>query len=69
MTYANIKAELARTGVTQSKVASFMGMTGNNLSLKLNERIPLTVHEAKKIRSRFFPEATLDYLLASDSDD
>ena len=42
-------------------------MTPNNFSLKMNEKIPLTVSEATKIRDEFFPSATLDYLCESDA--
>lgn len=66
MPYQNIKAELKRCGVNYSKVSEMLGMSVNNVSLKMNERIPLTVTEAKKIRDAFFPDASLEYLLESD---
>ena len=68
MAYQNIKAELKRFGVSYSMVAELLGMSVNNVSLKINERIPMTVDEVKQIRQAFFPDASLEYLLVSDGD-
>lgn len=68
MAYQNLKAELKRYGISYSMVADLLGMSLNNFSLKANERIPMTVDEAKAIRDKFCPDADLDYLLASDGD-
>ena len=45
MAYQNIKAQLKRFGVSYSMVAELLGMSVNNVSLKINERIPMTVDE------------------------
>lgn len=68
MSLNNMKAEFKRAGVTQCDVADSMGMSNNNLNLKINERIPMTIQEAKFIRDNWLPECTLDVLLQSDSD-
>lgn len=68
MTYANMQAEFKREGITQRQVAKSMGMSENNLSMKLNEKVPMTVDEAKFINSKFLPRVKLDYLLESDGD-
>ena len=68
MAYQNMKAEMKRYSITQSQVADLLGMSTNNVSLKINERIPMTVEEAKEIQQKFLPHANLDYLLASDGD-
>lgn len=68
MSYQNMKAELKRVGVSYEDVSSLLGMSMNNFSLKINGRIPMTVEEAKLVQSEFCPDATLDYLLAADSD-
>lgn len=68
MAYKNIKAELKRCGASYAMVSKLLEMSVNNVSLKMNERIPLTVNEAKKIRAAFFPDASLEYLLESDGD-
>lgn len=63
-----MKAELKRFGITQGEVAEFLGMTPNNFGLKINEKIPMTVDEARRINARFLPTVKLDYLLQSDGD-
>lgn len=68
MAYQNIKAGLKRFGVSYSMVAELLGMSVNNVSMKINERIPMTVDEIKRIRQAFFPDASLEYLLVSDGD-
>lgn len=68
MALQNMKAELKRSAVTYQQCADLLGMSSNNFSLKLNQRIPITVVEAKRIRDVFCPDCTLDYLLDSDGD-
>ena len=68
MAYRNLKAEFVKHGIVQREVAQFLGMSLNNFSLKLGEKVPFTVEEVKRIRDRFAPGATLDYLLESDGD-
>lgn len=68
MSLNNMKAEMKRVGVTQCDVADSMGMSNNNLNLKINEKIPMTVDEAKFIRDNWLPDCTLDVLLQSDGD-
>lgn len=64
----NLKAEFVKRGIVQREVAQFLGMSPNNLNLKLRENVSFTVDEVKRIRTRFFPDETLDYLLESDGD-
>ena len=66
MAYQNMKAEMKRHRVTQGQVAEYLGMSENNFGLKINERVSMTVDEAKAIQKKFFPLANLDYLLESD---
>lgn len=66
MSYQNLTAELSKRGITQRNVAEFLGMSEKNLSLKLSEQVPMTVAEAMAVRDKFVPDATLDYLFASD---
>ena len=68
LAYQNMKAEMNRYSIQQSQVADPLGMSTNNVSLKINERIPMTVEKAKEIQQKFLPHANLDYLLASDGD-
>lgn len=66
MTLNNMKAEVRRRGITQRQIAESMDMSENNLSLKINERIPMTVDEAKFIQRNWLYGNSLDYLLESD---
>lgn len=68
MTYINLKAEMVKHGVTQTSAADLLGMTSNNFSMKVREKVPFTVGEMKMIRDTFFPLAHLDYLCTSDGD-
>lgn len=68
MAYRNLKAELVKHGIVQREVSDFLGMSLNNFSLKVHEKVPFTVDEIKRVRDRFAPDATLDYLLVSDGD-
>ena len=68
MSYQNLKAEMRRIGVTQGDIADFLSMSTNNVSLKINGKVPFTVDEFIGIRDRFFPEVTLDYLMEKTSE-
>ena len=63
--YMNLIAEMKRVGTTQAQVAEHLEMSPNNLNAKLNGRVPFTVPEVVDIRETFMPDATLDYLLAT----
>lgn len=68
MTLSNMKAELRRFGITQKEVATALQMSENNFCLKINERIPMTLNEAKQIQRQFLPSVKLEYLIESDGD-
>ena len=68
MAFKNMKAEIRREGITQRQSAESMDMSENNFSLKVNERIPMTVDEAKFIQRTWLKDNPLDYLLESDGD-
>ena len=62
MSYMNLKAEMTRENVTQEQAAKHLGMTSNNFSMKVREKVPFTIPEIKSLRDEFFPNARLDYL-------
>lgn len=66
MSYPNLRAEMARAGTTQVCIAKSLGINPVTLWMKIDERSPFSLDEAKKIQAEFFPDATLDYLFASD---
>ena len=57
---ANIRAELARAGVSQSTAAQWIGVTQPAMSARLHARVPFTVDEAIAIAEGLdIPLATL----------
>jgi len=48
--YRNLEAELARQGITKTKVAQELGITLGTLSLKLSGKYKITLPEAIKIK-------------------
>lgn len=67
--YPNIKAELARSGLTVASLAEFMGMTTQNIYNKLNGKTAVTKKDMQTIQDFFRVNDggtfTLDYLFES----
>ena len=66
MAFNNLKAEMAREGISQKQMAEFLGMTPENLRMKFAGRVNVSVPEACAIRDKWFPGLTIDYLFVSD---
>lgn len=66
MAFQNLKGELTRAGITQRKVADFLGMSTNNFNRKVAEEIAITRKEMYSIRDEFLPDRSIDYLFESD---
>lgn len=66
MAFQNLKGELTRAGVTQRKVADFLGMSTNNFNRKVAEEVAITREEMYSIRDEFLPDRSIDYLFESD---
>lgn len=60
--YSNLEAELARRGITKTKVAQELGLTLGTLSLKLSGKSNLTLPEAIKIKKIINIEMPIEYL-------
>lgn len=69
MKYSNLKAELARKGVSMEEVSKALEIHRNSVANKINGDTPFTVEEAFKIQKRYFPKLSLDYLFATDVTD
>lgn len=69
MMYRNLKAELVRDGITYERAGAALDMSSNNFGLKVAGKVPFTINEIKKIRTRFFPTISLDYLCETDGDE
>ena len=48
--YQNLRAELARKGLTLTDVANELGVRLATISDKMNGKYPITLNEAKKIK-------------------
>ena len=57
----NLKAELARAGISKGKLAELLNIRRSDISRKLNSG-RFTLKEAFLIRDTFFPTLSLDYL-------
>ena len=60
--YPNLKVEMVRKGLLGKDLASFLGVTQNTLTNKLNGRSEFTLPEAKKIHSEYFKDIASEYL-------
>ena len=65
--YMNLKAEMARKGITNEQLANGIGINPATLSAKLNiaqiwNLSKMRLDEAQCLRDKFFPGMTMDYL-------
>lgn len=49
--YPNLRAELSRKKITLEKLGKALGLAISTVSQKLNGKYPITLDEAKKIKS------------------
>lgn len=67
--YPNIRAELARNGLTVSMLADYTGMTSQNVYNKLNGKTAITEKDMKDLQEFFKAKGggtfTLDYLFSN----
>lgn len=64
--YPNLKAEMARLGMTQQDLATSIGITYQALNAKINRRKSFTLDEAKKIQLVLKTKITLDNLFKAE---
>ncbi len=62
--YSNVKAELARRNLTIVDLSRMTGIRYQTLADKINGKFPLTLDEAKKIKSSLGVEIPLEELFA-----
>lgn len=58
--FPNLLAEIARRGLTVSGMAAELGRTRDTLARNFNGS--LRIADALRIRDRYFPDCSLDYL-------
>ena len=68
MGYPNLKAEMARSNVGVKDLMVVTGKSRAGVSNNLNGRGKFSIDESIAIRNKLFPEASIDYLFASDED-
>ena len=61
--FPNLEAEMARSKITQAKLADILDVTPTTMSFKLSGRSSLSLRECVEIKRKDFPDKTLDYLL------
>ena len=66
--FPNLEAEMARKKITQYKLAQILGVTPTTLSFKLNGKSTLSLRECVEIKKQAFPDKTLDYLFATETE-
>ena len=59
---SNLKAEMARRGITSTDIGRIINKTSRTTRDKISGRYPFTLDEAKKIRDTFFVGMDLDFL-------
>lgn len=64
--YRNLLAEMARKGISKKDIAVFMKVRYATIVDKVNGKYPFKVDEAFKIKQKFFPELTIDYLFCTE---
>lgn len=58
----NLRAEMARSGISRKQVGEAVGLGQSSISYRFNGEADFKVGELVKIRDTFFPELSLDYL-------
>lgn len=64
--FPNLEAEMARSKISQAKLAEILGITPTTLSFKLNGKSTLSLKECVEIKKNVFPDKSLDYLFQVD---
>ena len=67
--YMNLKAEMARKGITNEQLAKAIDINPATMSAKLNIAGRMRLDEAQKLRDLFFQGMTMDYLFGDCSKD
>lgn len=60
--YRNVRAEMARHGITLEKMGAAIGVSDSAMSQKLSGKCVITVEEAKKIRDFIDKNLSIEYL-------
>lgn len=64
--YRNLKAEMAREGLTMVDLANYLQLRYATVNEKMNGKYRFYYDEALQIKKQFFPNLSLEYLFEKD---
>jgi hypothetical protein len=64
--YRNLKAEMAREGISMVDISKFLDVRYATVNDKVNGKFRFYYDEAIKIKTHFFPTCNLEYLFETD---
>ena len=62
--FPNLRAEMARKGITQKMIAEFLGKTESWVDNTLRGKTNLPLVDGVKIKNNFFPEIDIEVLFS-----
>lgn len=65
--YRNLLAEMARADITKKQIANFLNLRVATICDKMNGKYGFKLDEAFRIKKEFFPQLSIEYLFATDS--
>lgn len=66
--FPNLLAEMKKNRIKKTDLSNFLGVRYATILDKLNGKSPFMLTEALKIKGRFFPDKTIEYLFKTDKD-
>lgn len=66
--YKNLRAEMARIGITMADISNFMNLRYATINDKVNGKYRFYYDETLKIKRHFFPDLSLEYLFEVEVD-
>lgn len=64
--YTNLQAEMVRNNIKRKDFAAFLGVRQATICDKMNGKYSFKLSEAFKIKNKFFPDLTMEYLFKND---
>ncbi|WP_078410255.1 DNA-binding protein [Priestia abyssalis] len=65
--HRNLRAEMAREGITCVDIADFLNLRYATVNDKVNGKYRFYYDEALRIKDHFFPDRSLEYLFEEDN--
>ena len=66
--YSNLRAEMARSGITIQDIAKAIGTSRDTAGAKLSRKRPISLDEAFVIVDAFFPDKDISFLFQTKMD-